>query len=1022
MLGLLLLGGITAWRLSEGPVRLDFLAPHIEDAVNSSGGALRFQIGGARLAWGGWERTLDILVNDVRAVGKDDRLVAGIPEMSVTFSLRALIRGVVAPTSFDIIGPKIRLVRNESGRVAIAMEEQDSIDPDLFAGIVASLDGRNDPLKPLTYLTRFSILDARVRVEDRFSGISWTAPSLDLVLLREKGEIRGTVFGAVDVGSTPVRFDAKAAWKPGDSSIDVSVGLYPVRLDRFALLAPRFEVLSGIQLPVEGHASLLVGVDGRIYDGSFSLQAGAGQLVAGELWRKPVQVSGATMKGRFNTDPGLVEIERLAVSLGETTATLSATALKLDETGSINGEVTLDRLALNDLRRYWPADAGVSARTWILGHMSNGQVQDAAAKFVVDIPKIGEPEFRLGPISGRMRMKGVSIDYLPGLPPLEKVDATAVFRNDRYIASVTAGTAGGLDLDRGTVRLTGLDSDREMADIDVSIAGSLGAALGLIDNKPLGYAKAFGIDPLKVEGRARTQLKLRMPMINDLRLDQIDIAAAAEIKDAGLPSFAFGQPIEGGDFKLNVSAERLTLQGTAKLAGIPTRLRWQENFRSDAPVARHYEASGKIPVAELEKFGVSGLSPYVDGTLATDIAYMKTSAGAVDIVVKADLGEASLFVPGFDWRKQPGEKGVAWFAVSVAEDGAAEVRKFDVQARDLRARGHAKLSAKGSLQTLKLDQFDLGRTRTVATIAVDRNGLYDIALKGPVFDATKFIERAGEGEDTELPPLRLNMEFDRVWFDPDTPVETLKADLSYDGKSWRRGAVTGTLGKDRSLSISMETEGDRRKARLTSNNAGAALRALDFVDTMQGGELLLEAGRPLSDSNAAWDGTLTISNFSLVKAPIMARILTLASLTGITNALAGKGIQFATLNVPFTWRDGVITVTTARAVGSELGLTSDGTISVRNKKFGLNGTIIPAYTFNSALGNIPVVGRIFSGGKGGGIFAATYKVSGEFEKPDVSVNALAALAPGFLRNFLSVFDGVGGKIVPSKSSKIPDQD
>ncbi len=212
-------------------------------------------------------------------------------------------------------------------------------------------------------------------------------------------------------------------------------------------------------------------------------------------------------------------------------------------------------------------------------------------------------------------------------------------------------------------------------------------------------------------------------MINDLRLDQIDIAAAAEIKDASLPSFAFGQPIEGGDFKLNVSAERLTLQGTAKLAGIPTRLRWQENFRSDAPVARHYEASGKIPVAELEKFGVSGLSPYVDGTLATDIAYMKTSAGPVDIVVKADLGEASLFVPGFDWRKQPGEKGVAWFAVSVAEDGAAEVRKFDVQARDLRARGHAKLSAKGSLQTLKLDQFDLGRTRTVATIAVDRNGL-----------------------------------------------------------------------------------------------------------------------------------------------------------------------------------------------------------------------------------------------------------------------------------------------------------
>jgi len=56
---------------------------------------------------------------------------------------------------------------------------------------------------------------------------------------------------------------------------------------------------------------------------------------------------------------------------------------------------------------------------------------------------------------------------------------------------------------------------------------------------------------------------------------------------------------------------------------------------------------------------------------------------------------------------------------------------------------------------------------------------------------------------------------------------------------------------------------------------------------------------------------------------------------------------------------------------------------------------------NSLLGQIPILGTILTGEKGGGIFAASYKVRGPVEKPEMSVNPLSALAPGFLRNLLS---------------------
>ncbi len=63
-----------------------------------------------------------------------------------------------------------------------------------------------------------------------------------------------------------------------------------------------------------------------------------------------------------------------------------------------------------------------------------------------------------------------------------------------------------------------------------------------------------------------------------------------------------------------------------------------------------------------------------------------------------------------------------------------------------------------------------------------------------------------------------------------------------------------------------------------------------------------------------------------------------------------------------------------------------------------SGTIVPAYFFNSLLGHIPLIGKLFSPEKGGGVFAAKYQVTGPIDNPEVHVNAMSMIAPGFLRN------------------------
>ena len=69
---------------------------------------------------------------------------------------------------------------------------------------------------------------------------------------------------------------------------------------------------------------------------------------------------------------------------------------------------------------------------------------------------------------------------------------------------------------------------------------------------------------------------------------------------------------------------------------------------------------------------------------------------------------------------------------------------------------------------------------------------------------------------------------------------------------------------------------------------------------------------------------------------------------------------------------------------------------------------MPACFFNSLLGELPLIGRLFSPERGGGRFAATCSMSGSFDDPAVTVNPLAALTPGLLCGVFGIFDGQAG--------------
>jgi hypothetical protein len=144
-------------------------------------------------------------------------------------------------------------------------------------------------------------------------------------------------------------------------------------------------------------------------------------------------------------------------------------------------------------------------------------------------------------------------------------------------------------------------------------------------------------------------------------------------------------------------------------------------------------------------------------------------------------------------------------------------------------------------------------------------------------------------------------------------------------------------------------------------------------------------------------GKVDLRNYRVRKLPFLAVLLNAASFTGFADMLGGQGLNFDRLEGGFDWNGQRLGLDDWRTAGGALGLNIEGEIDFAASRADLRGTVVPFSFFNSIVGTIPLVGDIITGGKGGGLVAATYQAKGPLEKLDVTVNPVSFLAPGILR-------------------------
>ena len=90
--------------------------------------------------------------------------------------------------------------------------------------------------------------------------------------------------------------------------------------------------------------------------------------------------------------------------------------------------------------------------------------------------------------------------------------------------------------------------------------------------------------------------------------------------------------------------------------------------------------------------------------------------------------------------------------------------------------------------------------------------------------------------------------------------------------------------------------------------------------------------------------------------------------------------------------------------GNVIGFTGSGSYQPSNERIDIKGIISPAYSINTFIGRIPVVGTMLAG-KDGTVFAASYTIKGSAQDPKISINPLSVFSPNSVKDLFSSAQG-----------------
>ena len=1032
------------WQLYRGPIELPFLKPYIIRALNHDDTQYQVSVESVNIELVRSIQPIKIIANNVVYRKTDDSFIVNAPKTSVSFSIRALLRGVIAPSSMSINNPSVYIFNTygvDKSNSSEINKKKIAYYFDSFENFMERFNA-HDNLYPESYINEISIQNASVELHEVDLGRKWVFTDVNYHLERNLTNISTEVSALMKLRDKIASVGLEGEYRTLNNKLALDFyfsDLVPDALAETFLDEQAAKDLYKINLPVNGRISTLINfnevikhkadimtsVDSAFEKITFQFEGGQGNIIFNDNQDYNYDVSAFMLEG--NIDGGLnnIRINNADFDLGEQKAkiTLDISGFKqyLLENSlkdlTVTLSTTLKEMKFDDLYHYWPRYISEDAWSWCEDSLYGGKITDANFAFTFGWSEKNKT-WGLTKLEGKGNIIDTNLNYLRGMPDIKNLYGQAHFSKDSIRIDVDKGVSKGVILTGGYVRLYDLDKYNNYADIDLELTSSVSDALKLIDNPPLGYTSEMGLKPDAIIGEADTKLKLKFELKNNLTTEEVAVNVQSKLKNISFPKAFKDKSLSAEALELEVNNQGLSLTGDAKLENIPLKIIWNENFLAKSYQSR-YKLSFKFNNAVKQELGIETSilnPPYVDGYAMLDSEITVYDNSKTSISLNAQLDKMMVDFSFLGFKKDINEPANLTMNLNFYNNKLVSIPQFSLFKDDFKLSGNVELDAQGNMKTV--DIVDIRGPKTSAKARIDFSyspkKKVKINISGTSYDLTPFFERNENKIKIDRKTLVANTEKDddleqvadtdvfiavnSLWTNPKMPITNFAGSAQLrNGIGVNEIHLVGNYDNKQSKRIKFDYVPRPNKEFLLSvdsNDAGATLKALRVYDNMQNGIIQIEARRG-KDKNFV--GHAKIRNFSIYNTPIVAKLLTVASFSGMVDLLKGEGLKFSHLDAPFEYQDKQLSLKGAKAFGDVVGITATGTYNRRFDEINVNGVIAPAYSLNTMLSKIPLVGGLLVG-KDGTVFAANYTISGDIENAKIDINPLSALSPSSLKD------------------------
>ena len=276
-------------------------------------------------------------------------------------------------------------------------------------------------------------------------------------------------------------------------------------------------------------------------------------------------------------------------------------------------------------------------------------------------------------------------------------------------------------------------------------------------------------------------------------------------------------------------------------------------------------------------------------------------------------------------------------------------------------------------------------------------------LTGSDFDGTKNIKKLLDNSSASIfsnfKNLNTNIYLDigKYFINTDSFLSNVRGEIQIKNNKIFSSNISAKLNKKRKFELNVFTNSNRQKiTNLEIDRPETIIKNFKFIKGFKEGKLLYES----YEFEGKTKSNLKINDFKVKEVPVLAKLLTLASLQGIADLLTGEGIRFTDFEMDYETLGNTTNINELYAIGPAISLLMEGYI-IKDELTSLKGTLVPATTVNKTISKIPMLGDILVGKKiGEGVFGVSFKIKGPPKKLKSTVNPIKTLTPRFITRTL----------------------